>query len=261
MVCKNCNNPLRTDYSYCPDCGAKVIRNRITVKNLWYDTVERFFNLDNTFLKTITHLFTKPEDVIMGYINGTRKKYLNPISYVTIALTLTSILVFFIKRAYPEGMDFDIFETGVYDVEGNKRMTNFLMNFFNIIFIIQIPLYAMASWITFNDIKKLFLSEHFVIFIYTQAQFSFVSLPISLVVVSFFPEYYMNLSFIFIVFSLSYTLYVLNRLFKTDSKKAFLNKAFLFILLFGVCFIIQSIFQFVLMFVTGAMRIDDFIPK
>ena len=42
MNCKNCDLPLRTDYSFCSNCGAKVIRNRLTLKNLWYDFTERF---------------------------------------------------------------------------------------------------------------------------------------------------------------------------------------------------------------------------
>ena len=63
MNCKNCNSTLRTDYSFCPDCGAKVVRQRITNKSLIYDFLERYFNLDNTFLKTIWHMLIKPEEV------------------------------------------------------------------------------------------------------------------------------------------------------------------------------------------------------
>ncbi|WP_369598046.1 DUF3667 domain-containing protein [Mesonia mobilis] len=47
-----------------------------------------FLNYDNTFLKTYAHLFTQPHIVIGDYINGVRKKYLNVVSYITIALTL-----------------------------------------------------------------------------------------------------------------------------------------------------------------------------
>ena len=107
MNCKNCQNTLRTDYSYCPDCGARVIRNRITAKNLWYDVVERYFNLDNTFLRTILHLFTQPEIVIGGYINGIRKKYLNPISYLGIAVTLSGALVFIVQKFYGNAINFE----------------------------------------------------------------------------------------------------------------------------------------------------------
>ncbi len=45
MICKNCENSLQTDYSFCPDCGAKVIRNRLTIKNLLSDFIERYFNV------------------------------------------------------------------------------------------------------------------------------------------------------------------------------------------------------------------------
>lgn len=82
MDCKNCNNSLPIACSYCPDCGAKVIRNRLTLKNLWSDVTERFFNLDNTILKTFLHLCTTPDVVIQGYISGVRKKYMNPIGYL-----------------------------------------------------------------------------------------------------------------------------------------------------------------------------------
>ncbi len=95
MTCKNCDARLRTDYLYCPACGAKVIRNRITIKNLWTDFLERYFNLDNTFIRTLVHLTTKPEVVIEGYLQGIRRKYLNPISYMGIAITLSGLIVFF----------------------------------------------------------------------------------------------------------------------------------------------------------------------
>ena len=108
MTCKNCDARLRTDFLYCPACGAKVIRNRITVKNLWVDFLERYFNLDNTFIRTFVHLFTKPEVVIEGYLQGIRRKYLNPISYIGIALTLSGIIVFLMARSI-DFMQFDVF--------------------------------------------------------------------------------------------------------------------------------------------------------
>lgn len=113
MNCKNCANSLQTDYSFCPDCGAKVIRNRLTIKNLLSDITERYFNLDNTFLRTFLHLFTKPDVVINGYVNGTRRKYLNPISYFGIALMLAGFLMFFMRKVFDFEMDLDAFDQGM----------------------------------------------------------------------------------------------------------------------------------------------------
>ncbi|WP_273566165.1 DUF3667 domain-containing protein [Maribacter halichondriae] len=94
MECKNCQSTLAERADYCSFCGAKIIRNRLNLRNLWTEFTEQYLNLDNTFLRTIKHLFTKPKEVILGYINGQRKRYLNPISLYAIALTFTGILFF-----------------------------------------------------------------------------------------------------------------------------------------------------------------------
>ena len=110
MTCKNCDTRLRTDFLYCPACGGKVIRNRITIKNLWTDVLERYFNLDNTFVNTFVHLFSKPEVVIEGYLQGLRRKYLNPISYLGIALTLSGVQIFLMSKSI-DLLDFDFYDT------------------------------------------------------------------------------------------------------------------------------------------------------
>ncbi|WP_281542620.1 DUF3667 domain-containing protein [Maribacter aestuarii] len=121
MECKNCSNQLRTDYSFCPDCGAKVIRNRLTVKNLWYDATERFFNVDNTFLITFKHLFTKPDEVIAGYINGVRKKYLNPISYFTIAITMGGLFVYLMSEFFPDALSYQFQNVDVNNLNDSEK--------------------------------------------------------------------------------------------------------------------------------------------
>ena len=98
MNCKNCDDKLRTGFSYCPNCGSKVVRNRLTTKSLAYDFLERYFNLDNTFLNTIWHMVIKPENVCGGYIYGLRKKYLNPVSMLAISLTLSGFILFLMKK-------------------------------------------------------------------------------------------------------------------------------------------------------------------
>lgn len=62
MACKNCNTELTTDSEYCYHCGAKVIRNRLTIKNLFEHFSEQFLNYDNKFLQTFILLFKKPEE-------------------------------------------------------------------------------------------------------------------------------------------------------------------------------------------------------
>jgi len=225
MQCKNCENTLRTDYSFCPDCGAKVIRNRITAKNLWFDFTERFFNIDNTFLRTFIDLFKKPEVVIGGYINGVRKKHMNPISYFTIALTLAGILLLLARQnmmnlsksgmmgGMASGADsnttnpivtqkFEEIITGMYDYQ-------------NIIYLLSIPLLVFISKIVFWNKKQYNWSEHFVINIYAYSH-------ISICVNALYLISYWNQPLLMVISTLSILIYIvyysfaLKRLFKLN---------------------------------------------
>lgn len=64
MDCKNCNTPLVENQNFCPVCGGKVIRNRLTIRNLFEHFSATFLNYDNKFLQTFICLFTKPEEII-----------------------------------------------------------------------------------------------------------------------------------------------------------------------------------------------------
>ena len=88
MNCKNCKTELSIDSSYCNTCGGRVVRNRLTFRNLFEHITETFFNFDNKLLRTFIDLFTKPERVIAGYISGVRRQYVNPISYLALVLTI-----------------------------------------------------------------------------------------------------------------------------------------------------------------------------
>jgi len=112
--CKNCNTQLDTKSEFCNTCGGKVIRNRLTFKNLFEHLSETFFNYDNKLLRTFIDLFKNPEVAIDGYISGIRKRYVNPISYMGIALTLSGV-TFFVMKKMQLDMNFDVFNQGIND--------------------------------------------------------------------------------------------------------------------------------------------------
>ena len=224
MTCKNCQTTLRTDFSYCPGCGAKVIRKRITLKNLWTDFAERFFNLDNTVLKTISHLFTQPEQVIGGYLNGQRKKYLNPISYFTIALTLSGLLVFIIQRFYgAEVFDFS-HGAGQATPEFAKKWAEIVFDLNAFFFVMYIPVLAFPAYLIMNKAKYNF-PENLIVFIYILAHYSVCSFPVSLVSVAIDPAGYLDLSRVVIGLMLVYCIYVLQRLHHFSWKALFLRSS------------------------------------
>jgi len=145
MLCKNCETNLNEKSDFCHLCGAKVIRNRLTLKNLLNDFSEQFLNYDNKFLLTFIHLFTKPEIVIDGYINGTRKKYVNVISYFAIALTITGLEYFIVRSFHPEFLDLSAIST-----KGTEAFTNNILKFVQDYqsFVLMLFVHFMHLWET-----------------------------------------------------------------------------------------------------------------
>ena len=176
MICKNCKRLLPNQINYCTDCGAKVIRNRLTLRNLFDDFNQHFLNYDNTFLKTLIHLFTKPEAVIDSYINGTRKKYVNAIGYFTIALTFAGLQMYIINKFFPDALDFSTYNPNSSELETQtqNKIIEYTREYQSIIMMFYIPIYALISKITFFNIKKYNYTEHLVVYMYTQAQVTIV---------------------------------------------------------------------------------------
>lgn len=118
MNCKNCQTELSAQDEYCRSLGGKIIRQRLTFRNLFEHLSETFFNYDNKLLRTFTQLLVHPGDVILGYINGVRKKYINPISFFGLSLTLSGLSIFILKKFYLQYLDFSNLFEGLKLPEG-----------------------------------------------------------------------------------------------------------------------------------------------
>lgn len=92
MNCKNCKSKITEDNNFCNNCGAKVIKGRITLKSLFSHLLNAL-GWDNNFFVTLRFLLCKPQVIIKEYINGTRKKYTNPFTFFAISLAI-SLFVF-----------------------------------------------------------------------------------------------------------------------------------------------------------------------
>ncbi len=91
-----------------------------------------------------------------------------------------------------EEMDMDVFNQGV-NPEFYEKIMPIIYDFSSLVFILFIPIFAIAGWLTFNKQGYVF-SEYLVVFLYTLAQFSIVSFPISLIVLILCPQDYMMMS-------------------------------------------------------------------
>jgi len=235
-ACKNCQNTLSLDANFCEACGGKVIRNRLTIKNLFIHFVEHFLSYDNKFLKTFINLFKKPEDVIGSYINGTRKKYINAIQYFAIALTIVGLEWFIIKKFFPELMDISaLAQKGTEEMA--QKNVNFVQEYISIFMMLFVPVYALISRTVFFNIKTFNYTEHIIIFMYVIAQISIVGAFFNLVGVVFGISLG-SLAFVNGPFQLIFTAYCLKRLYKLD----FLNLILRSLIFIIVCIIFTIAF-------------------
>ncbi len=230
----------------------KRLNKRITFKNLTQEFTDRFLNLDNSLIRTFIHLFSKPEKVIGGYINGLRKRYLNVFSYFAISLTISGLYTY-ILRKYKDNL-FTETLSSEKQIEVTKITSDFSFEYQSVISFLMIPLLALISRFIFLNYKKYNLTEHFVIYLYA---YSHITMVVSILTLPFILSYqniYIVIAVQFIIYIL-YIAYVLKNLYEMSLKKIVL-KTLLFIIISIVLFTILSFIIALIMIKSGALPVD-----
>lgn len=253
--CKNCGLQFNSQHNYCEVCGAKVIRNRLTLKNIWDDVAENVLNFDHSLWRTIIDLTIKPEAVVLSYIDGVRKRYMNPIAYFGIALTISGLLLIFMRKFFIGKISFDMPGVGQTDPEVLNKILQVTLDFNTFVFILYIPVLALSGWLVLNR-KGFLLTEYLVAGIYILAHFTIVTTPISIILLLISPENYLNYSLFTILIMAAYALFVTNRM-----DKASFWRSILFLMLYVVGYFGMGILLNIIMILTGVIELSDLVPK
>lgn len=187
MGCKNCEQTLNHNDDFCNHCGAKVVRERITIKNL-ISSLLSALGWDSNFAITLRHLLYKPQVVFKTYINGTRKKYANPFAFFAIILAI-SLFVFsqFSDQLIEMSVNPDLNEVEinttkvnnaeVFGFKNQHEMTQaflrFQMKYYNFFAFLLLPLYTLIAFLVFR--KPYNYGEHLVINTYIQSTTTLMS--------------------------------------------------------------------------------------
>lgn len=252
--CVNCDKNIALDQRFCSYCGGKRIYNKLTWRNLLEDFIDRFFNLENSFIKTFVAMFRQPEDVIGGYMNGMRKKYLPAFSYFAIAITVAGFFAFVLKNYFldevvalsvqspaslgmPAGSEFEQ-EFNNEIAETVTQYLNWVADHQTLIYIAIIPFLGLISRAVFWNYKQYNFVEHLVIYLYAYSHIAMITTTISLLFI-WSPTIYQIWSFMTLPIMIFYVGWVLKRVFSLDVASLILKTV-----LFGVItgFLITSSF-------------------
>ncbi|WP_418603022.1 DUF3667 domain-containing protein [Hwangdonia sp.] len=199
-------------------------------------------------MRTFLSLFSKPDDVIGGYINGTRKKYVNVISYFALAITITGFYLFVLKKYFPETIDYSILSPPGQE-EFQKKNVSFVQENMSLFMMLYVPLYALMTRISFVGLNKFNYTELLVVFLYLQAQMSIVT-AIASILFSLFGIHQGILSLVFTPLMVLYTAICLKQLYGINTKTIILRTLLFFAVLI-VVFIIISVVMGIYMFFNG----------
>lgn len=89
MNCKNCEAALTGNF--CANCGQKSEIGRITFKSFLHEFFHAFTHTDKGILLLMKELIGRPGHVAREYLDGKRKKYFNPLTFL---IVLASIYAF-----------------------------------------------------------------------------------------------------------------------------------------------------------------------
>lgn len=106
LLCSHCGAERLGDY--CQVCGQYHAEGRITFRRLWRDFVERYLKLERGVFRTFRDLLIRPGVVARNYVDGLRRPYVNPLSYLLIASALSVVLIpLYANQLYGEAFDVD----------------------------------------------------------------------------------------------------------------------------------------------------------
>ncbi|WP_299311331.1 DUF3667 domain-containing protein [uncultured Aquimarina sp.] len=196
MECKNCKYTLIEKADYCQGCGAKIVTERLTVKGIFLEFLNKVFGWDNTYLRTFRTMVVAPDKVVKDYIGGVRKKFMPPFTFLLIGLTIATLVFNSFSDKYAEfssGMFGENFYRLQFDsakekddslknlendekafedfmkeqIDSHKKMQGMLLKYFNLFAFLSMPMYTFIAFLVFGR-KKYNYAEHLVVNSYIQ---------------------------------------------------------------------------------------------
>jgi YHS domain-containing protein len=129
-TCLNCDNPLRPEDNFCPNCGQENNSHKIPVKHLLLEVFVDFFHFDTKLWNTVKASVTRPGKITTDYLEGKRARYVPPVKfYVFVSFIFFLLLGKLSEEAidknqssFKKGQSDPWIRISINELQGNKKV-------------------------------------------------------------------------------------------------------------------------------------------
>ncbi|MEM1125424.1 MAG: ankyrin repeat domain-containing protein [Bacteroidota bacterium] len=180
--CPNCQAERAGDY--CSACGHSFRIDRLTFKVLFAEFARKFLNFEQGLLATIKEMMVDPGGVARRYIQGQRKRYVNPLTYIVFGSAL-NVIVYRVSGMMERIVDAQL-QTVAQDGQdpGTAMMLSTMMEFLveNTLYLTLfavVPMAFMLRWLLGSNHTR---AEMMVMPLYVFGHTALLNVPIVLMV-------------------------------------------------------------------------------
>ncbi len=172
MICKNCGNEF--EGNYCNNCGQPAATHDIDMKFVLHDLQHGLVHIHGGLFFSAKELFTRPGHAIRDYIKGKRVQHYQPISMLIVLTTFYGLFYYTFEIDIFSGKD-----DGLFDY---KMVNEWVGHHFPIIILLQLPIFAAASYFIFRKQGYNYL-EHIILNSFYSTQKIWLRLSILLLLI------------------------------------------------------------------------------
>lgn len=247
-TCVNCGETVATPF--CASCGQRHPPKKLNLITLYTDFQSRIYGFDGMFPRTLRDLTIRPGHVAQAYIGGNRVRYVAPVGYFFLVLTVFLLLMELLGITFADLSDSMQLNHDTQRPREQVFMQEKVFGYFNknmrLFSFALIPINAAFAWLFFRK-AKLNLLEHSILIFYTSGHLYWISV-LNLFLIKFAP---FNVGFAQVIIQLGFYAFAAVTFYKIYSRRSAFIRG---LLVSTISFIVYMLFMIVFLII---VMIDD----
>ncbi len=162
-ACLNCGEELYARDVYCGCCGQKTSIKRISFKELGHEFFLTILHIENGLLRLFKGLLLKPGKTAAEFVEGKRKTYFNPFTFMAVCVAVTVIIHSFLdpnidravfnQQTVTQNYGPD-YERDLQIRERGDKLQKFSNNNSELLTILVSPWFAFGLWLFYRKRER-----------------------------------------------------------------------------------------------------------